>query len=247
MSGGTKFHESLLAGESSRAAQYRDLVVGTESGWLGLAYYELATALLGGVPGALGLALRGAFYRPLFGRLGRRVVLGRGLVLRHPRRIAIGDRALVDDGCLLDARGATGGWLTIGEGALISRGTILSCKNGPISVGPRANLGWRCVVSSVGGVVIEEAALFAGSCYVGGGRYHLDDPERSIASQGSFSKGAVRIGRGSWIGAHAVILDGVRVGDGAVVAAGAVVADDVPPLTIVAGVPARVIRERGQS
>jgi acetyltransferase-like isoleucine patch superfamily enzyme len=70
--------------------------------------------------------------------------------------------------------------------------------------------------------------------------------ERSIASQGSFSKGPVRIGRGSWIGAHAVILDGVRVGDGAVVAAGAVVVDDVPPLTIVAGVPARVIRERGR-
>jgi hypothetical protein len=61
MSGGTKFHESLLERESSRAAQYRDLVVGPESGWLGLAYYELVTTLLAGAPGALGLALRGAF------------------------------------------------------------------------------------------------------------------------------------------------------------------------------------------
>jgi acetyltransferase-like isoleucine patch superfamily enzyme len=245
MSGGTKFHEALLERGSSRAAQYRDLVVGAESGWLGLGYYELVTALFAGAPGALGLALRGVLYRPLFGRLGRDVVLGRGLVLRHPRRIAIGDRALVDDDCVLDARGAAEG-LTIGDGALVSRGTILSCKDGPITVGARANLGWRCVVSSVGGVVIEDAALFAGGCYVGGGRYHLEDPERSIASQGSFSKGPVRVGRGSWIGAHAVILDGVCVGDGAVVAAGAVVADDVPPLTIVAGVPARVIRQRGR-
>jgi acetyltransferase-like isoleucine patch superfamily enzyme len=244
MSGGTKFQESLLERESSRAEQYRDVVVGAESGWLGLAYYELVTGIFGGAPGALGLALRGALYRPLFGRLGRGVVLGRGLVLRHPRRIAIGDRALVDDDCVLDARGAAGG-LTIGEGALVSRGAILSCKGGPITVGARANLGWRCVVSSVGGVVIEEAALFAGGCYVGGGRYHLEDRDRSIASQGSFSEGPVHVGRGSWIGAHAVILDGVRVGDGAVVAAGAVVADDVPPFTIVGGVPARVIRERG--
>jgi acetyltransferase-like isoleucine patch superfamily enzyme len=246
MSGGTKFHESLLERESSRPAQYRDIVVGFESGWAGLAYYELVTAVLAGAPGALGLALRGAFYRPLFRRLGRGVVLGRGLVLRHARRIEIGDRALVDDDCMLDARGSAEG-VTIGEGALVSRGAILSCKDGPITVGARVNLGWRCVVSSVGGVVIEEEALFAGGCYVGGGRYHLDDRARSVASQGSFSKGPLHVGRGSWIGAHAVILDGVRVGEGAVVAAGAVVADEVPPFTIVAGVPARVIRERGRS
>ena len=246
MSGGTKYHESLLERESSRAAQYRDVVVGTESGWLGLLYYEVVTALLAGAPGALGLALRGTLYRPLFRQLGRGVVLGRGIVLRHPRRIEIADRALVDDDCMLDARGSPEG-VTIGEGALLSRGVILSCKDGPITVGSRANLGWRCVVSSVGGVVIEEEVLFAGGCYVGGGRYRLDDRARSIASQGSFSKGPVHVGRGSWIGAHAVILDGVRVGDGAVVAAGAVVADEVPPFTIVAGVPARVIRERGRS
>jgi acetyltransferase-like isoleucine patch superfamily enzyme len=246
MSGGTKYHESLLERESSRSAQYRDVVVGPESSWLGLAYYELVTTLLAGAPGALGLALRGTFYRPLFRQLGRGVVLGRGIVLRRPRRIEIGDRAIVDDDCMLDARGSAQG-VTIGEGALVSRGAILSCKEGPITVGARANLGWRCVVSSVGGVVIEEEALFASGCYVGGGRYHLDDRARSVASQGSFSKGPVHVGRGSWIGAHAVILDGVRVGDGAVVAAGAVVADEVPPFTIVAGVPARVIRERGRS
>jgi acetyltransferase-like isoleucine patch superfamily enzyme len=65
--------------------------------------------------------------------------------------------------------------------------------------------------------------------------------------QGSYSKGPVEIGRGCWIGAHAVILDGVRVGEGAVVAAGAVVAGDVPAFAVVAGVPARTIRERGST
>jgi acetyltransferase-like isoleucine patch superfamily enzyme len=244
MSGGTKFQESLLAPHVSRAVQYRDLVLGAQAGWGMLAYYEIVVALAGGFPGALGLAMRGALYPPLFRGFGRGVVLGRGLVLRHPGRITIADGTLIDDDCVLDARGSEAG-LSLDDGVLVSRGTILSCKEGPIVVGARANFGWRCVVSSVGGVEIGEQALFAGGCYVGGGRYHLEDRERSIASQGSFSKGPVRIGSGSWIGAHAVILDGVNVGAGAVVAAGAVVTDDVPPYVVVGGVPARIIRERG--
>ena len=244
MSGGTKLQQNLAEHGASRARQYREIVVGAGESWAELAYFEVVTCLCGSLPGALGLALRAVLYPRLFGRIGRSVAFGRGVVLRHARRIALGDAVLVDDDCVLDARGAGDG-LTIGEGTLVSRGTILSCKEGSIHIGARANFGWRCVVSSVGGVTIGDEALFAGGCYVGGGRYHLEDRARSIASQGSYSKGPVVIGRGCWIGAHAVILDGVRVGEGAVVAAGAVVADDVPAFAGVAGVPARTIRERG--
>ena len=53
---------------------------------------------------------------------------------------------------------------------------------------------------------------------------------------------AVDIGRGAWIGANATVLPGVRIGSGAVVGAGAVVRSDVAPNTMVAGVPARVVR-----
>ncbi len=51
------------------------------------------------------------------------------------------------------------------------------------------------------------------------------------------------IGRNSWIGVNATILPGVTVGEGAIVAAGAVVTKDVPPRTLVAGVPARIVKE----
>lgn len=53
----------------------------------------------------------------------------------------------------------------------------------------------------------------------------------------------VSIGQGAWLGARSLILPGVRVGEGAVVAAGAVVTRDVPANTLVAGVPARVIKD----
>ena len=52
----------------------------------------------------------------------------------------------------------------------------------------------------------------------------------------------VVVGKGVWIGSHATILPGVTIGEGAVVAAGAVVARDVPARTVVAGVPAKVIK-----
>ncbi|MCI0345476.1 MAG: hypothetical protein L0221_08535, partial [Chloroflexi bacterium] len=174
MSGGTKFQESLLDERVSRADRYRSLVVGSDAGWGGLAYYEVVTSLAGNLPGALGLFLRGVLYRGLFARFGRGVALGRGLVLRHPRRISIDDGVLIDDLSVLDAHGSSQG-VSLGEGVLVSRETILSCKGGPIAVAARVNFGWRCVVSSVGGIEIGEAALLAGGCYVGGGRYHLDD------------------------------------------------------------------------
>ena len=241
--GGTKFQEAMLDPGRSRAERYRDLVVGPEAGWGGLFRFELITALAGNLPGAFGLAVRGALYPGLFRMMGRGAAIGRGVSLRHPGRISIGDGVMIDDLCVLDAQGSSAG-LEIGDGVLVSRDTILCCKEAPITIGPRANFGWRCVVSSVGGVEIGEAALLAGDCYVGGGRYHLADRARSIAEQGSYSRGAVVIGPRSWIGARAVVLDGVRVGEGAVVAAGAVVTEDVEAFSIVGGVPARPIRER---
>ncbi len=67
------------------------------------------------VPGALGLALRRTCYPWLLGRCGRNVVFGQNVVLRHPHKIRIGDNVVIDDNCLLDAKGDTNEGITIGE------------------------------------------------------------------------------------------------------------------------------------
>jgi acetyltransferase-like isoleucine patch superfamily enzyme len=69
----------------------------------------------------------------------------------------------------------------------------------------------------------------------------FSDPDRPFVEQGITAEGIV-IEDDVWLGAGAVVTDGVRVGKGAVVAAGAVVTKDVPPHTVVAGVPAKQIR-----
>ncbi len=71
-------------------------------------------------------------------------------------------------------------------------------------------------------------------------------PVRAIFSDGpsSISRGPIIVGHNVWLGRNSTIMSGVRVGDGAVVAAGAIVTKDVPPYSVVGGVPARVIKYR---
>jgi acetyltransferase-like isoleucine patch superfamily enzyme len=70
----------------------------------------------------------------------------------------------------------------------------------------------------------------------------FSDPHRPMVEQGITAQGIV-VEDDVWIGAGAIITDGVRIGKGAVVAAGAVVTKDVLPHTVVAGIPARIIKD----
>lgn len=76
--------------------------------------------------------------------------------------------------------------------------------------------------------------------------YMADAPTESFVQEDRFSSfgGTVTVGHDVWIGADALLMDGVSIGDGAVVAARSVVTRDVPPYAIVGGLPAKVIRHR---
>src|SRR5215510_10904222 len=137
--------DQLFAKETSSREKYAALVVGKAD--LGsLLKYELVVTLTQGCPGALGLALRKALYPSLLGSCGRNVVFGQNVVLRHPHKIHIGDQVVIDDNCLLDAKGASNRGIRIGNGVFVGRNTILSCKDGDIELGDRANLGFNCEV-----------------------------------------------------------------------------------------------------
>jgi len=232
--------DQLFRTPGSPAAKYAALVVG-RPGLAALLKYELVVLLTQAVPGALGLALRRTCYRWLLGACGRNVVFGQNVVLRHPHRIRIGDDVVVDDNCLLDAKGETNQGIRIGSGVFVGRNTILSCKDGDIDLEDGANIGFNCEIFSASRVRVGRDTLMAAYGYLVGGDHEAADRDQAVSAASRRSLG-IDVGAGAWIGAGATIFDGVKLGDRAVVGAGAVVREDVPAGETAVGVPARIVR-----
>ena len=103
-----------------------------------------------------------------------------------------------------------------------------------------------CHIGAINSIEIGDDCLFGSRVMVldhSHGRSIIEEKDIHPAKRDLYSKGPIKIGKRVWIGENAVILGGVTIGDGAVVAANAVVTKDVPPYTIVGGVPAKVIKE----
>jgi acetyltransferase-like isoleucine patch superfamily enzyme len=237
-----KAHDQLFEPGRSARAKYERLVVG-RVGWGPLIAYEVVMLLAQWVPGALGLALRRLLYPRLLAACGRNVIFGQNVVIRHPHKISIGDDVLVDDNCLLDAKGEANNGIRIGRGVFLGRNTILSCKNGDIELGDGVNVGFNCELFSASRVVVGPRTLLAAYVYVIGGDHDWSDSARTVLEQSRVSRG-VHVGEGVWLGAGVKVLDGVTIADHAVVGAGAVVREDVPARAIAVGIPARVIGTR---
>jgi acetyltransferase-like isoleucine patch superfamily enzyme len=237
--------DQLFDRQSSARDKYSRLVIG-RPGWGPLLLHELIILIAQNVPGALGFALRKALYPSLLGGCGRGVIFGQNVVLRHPHKITIGDDVVIDDNCLLDAKGDANGGITIGNGVFVGRNTILSCKNGDIVLEDGVNVGFNCEVFSASRVSIGKDTLLAAYVYVIGGDHEAVDPSTPVGLQPRRSQG-VTVGPGVWLGAGAKVLDGVSVGDGAVIGAGAVVREAVPANAIAVGVPARIVGTRAEA
>lgn len=233
---------ALFDDRRPRIQRYMDLVIG-ERGWGALVRYELVMLCSAWVPGALGLLLRAKLYPLLLGACGRNVSFGVNVTLRHPRKIRIQDDVAIDDGCVLDAKGAANQGIQVGRRVFLGRNSILACKDGDIVLEDGVNVSYNCAVFSASSVRIGAQTLLAAYCYVVGGGHDFDQLDRPVVQQGRPSKG-IEIGPGGWLGAGAVILDGVSVGHDAVIGAHAVVTHDIPPFAVAAGAPARVVRDR---
>src|SRR3954465_1795730 len=160
-----KAQERRFAPGKSRRAQHAELVVG-RPGLGALLKYELIVTFAQAWPGALGLVIRKALYPMLLGSCGRNVVFGQHVVLRHPHKIHLGSNVVVDDLCLLDAKGESNGGIRIGDAVFVGRNTILSCKNGDIDLADGANIGFNCEVFSASRVAIGRNVLMAAYTYV---------------------------------------------------------------------------------
>lgn len=224
-------------------AKYREIFLGRAP----LILYELSAVLAQNTGGALGFLLRKQTYGRLLGRCGRGVVFGKGVVLRHPERIWIGDSAVIDDNVVLDAKGPDGETpnIILGDGVFLGRNTILSCKGGTIELGDNANFGANCQIQSETSCKVGANVLFASYCYVvAGGNHGVDRVDVPPIQQPSTSRGGVRICDGAWLGANVKVIDGVEMGRDSIAAAGAVLVRSCAGWDIVGGVPAKTLKNR---
>jgi acetyltransferase-like isoleucine patch superfamily enzyme len=155
---------------------------------------------------------------PLYQHRGRHAIIHYSVRMDTPpyRKFWLGDYSVVESfACINNAVGD----VIIGDHTRIGlHNTII----GPVTIGSHVNLAQGITITAL--------------------NHNFDDSEKRIDQQGISTKEVV-LEDDIWVGANAVILPGVTIGKHAVVAAGAIVTKDVPPHSLVAGVPAKVIRQ----
>lgn len=129
---------------------------------------------------------------------------------------------------------------SIGRKSVIESFSCINNAVGDVIIGDYTRVGLHNTI--IGPVRIGNNVNLAQGITVTALNHNFDDTTKRIDQQGVSTK-AVTINDDVWIGANAVVLPGVTIGTHSVVAAGAVVSKDVPPYTIVAGVPAKVIKQ----
>jgi acetyltransferase-like isoleucine patch superfamily enzyme len=244
---GESVHKALMDSKKSSFKKYKELFVGEENFFF-LLTYESVVLLFSWIPGALGLFLRKIFYPLIFKKVGKGVIFGRNLTIRHPRKISIGNNTSVDENVVLDAKGIDNEGIVIGEHVIIGRNTILSCKGGSIHLDDYTNISANCSLLSETKINLGKYCFLAGHCYlVAGGNHRFERTDIPIMFQPSLDKGGIMVGEDVWLGASVTVLDGVSIGKGSIIGAGAVVRESLPDYAIAAGIPAKKIKDRKES
>lgn len=151
-------------------------------------------------------------------------------------------------------RNAPGAHISVGARTHISGRLITWLPDSRITVGRDCAINARCVIEAFGTVSVGDECLFGFDVLIGDGRGHaIDWVDRAgdaeiyrnpgTVNHATLTHDPITIGDGVWIGARAIILPGVTIGEGSTIGAASVVTKSVPPFTVAAGNPARVVKE----
>jgi acetyltransferase-like isoleucine patch superfamily enzyme len=135
------------------------------------------------------------------------------------------------------------GRLEIGAGTLLEPNVWITAPGAArVRIGEGTFLNIGVMVAATQLVEIGSHCMLANGCFVTDGNHRFDDPSLPVTWQGFTSKGPTRIGDNVWCGANVVVTSGATIGDRCVIGANSVVTADIPPASIAAGAPARVLR-----
>jgi len=208
---------------------------------------------LSGVPGLgwLTVRLAGALAGLYKDRRILALVTDRSYISPHAQikcpRLHLGRSCFIDDGVTIYAH-HDGGEVRLGDQVHIYRGTIIEVgAGGNVRIGDGTHIQASCNLKAfLGSLIIGRNVQVAPHCGFSPYEHNFDDRNVAIKSQGIRSAGDIVLEDDVWLGLGVTVLEGVHIGQGAVIGAGAVVTKDIPPYAVAVGVPARVIRLRGE-
>lgn len=201
--------------------------------------------LLGGLPGLIGVGLRGIVYKAIL-RADGLPLIEHGVRLLSPANIHLGAKVYLDSGVYLNA---LPGGIRIGAGTSLMHGTVFHVFNyrdlpqAGITVGRNCFFGEYTCIRGQGGVTIGDGVYTGTQVNIAAVNHVFADPDRFIREQGITADGII-IEDDVWLGSNVTVVDGVTIGRGSIVGAGAVVTKDIPPYSIAVGVPAKVVGDR---
>ncbi len=175
--------------------------------------------------------------------IGKSANISSLILVKGGKKIRFGDRTLVEPFVNLNTELGSQG-ITIGNGCEVKKFSTLDASTGYIDIGNKSSINSFCSLNGYGGIKIGNSVRIASHVVILSSSHNFDNIDTSILSQG-ISGSKTQIGDDVWIGSHVIILGGVTIGSHSIIAAGSVLTKDVPEYSIVGGVPAKLIRQRG--
>lgn len=209
---------------------------------------QLLFLLFGWVPSIVGIGLRGVAYKLILHSKGLPII-EHGVRILYAKYVRLGRGAYIDHGVYLHA---LPGGIRIGDRTFIMHNSILhvfNFRNLPgagISIGNDCFIGEANVMRGQGGISIGNDVYTGPLVQVLAVNHVYSDPDTPIRLQGITAKGIV-IEDDVWLAAGVIVVDGAHIGRGSVIGAGAVVVNDIPPYSVAVGSPARVVKDRREA
>jgi acetyltransferase-like isoleucine patch superfamily enzyme len=193
--------------------------------------------------------MRGLLKRPKIRMSGGLLFCGRSVVIENGYMIQSGPNLILEDYSQINAlseKGISFGRnVTIGKLAIIMCTGVIANKGVGLEIGDYSAVGAQSFLGCQGGIKLGNNVIMGPGVRIFSENHNYKDTAVPIRLQGETRTGVV-IEDDCWVGSGATILDGVTIGTGTLIAAGSVVVNDIPSFSIVAGVPAKLIKKRGE-
>ena len=190
---------------------------------------------------------RGVKLKMFLGKSNGAIFIGSRTKIRFKHKLFLSGTTYIGDNVEINALSRSG--VQIGSNFSIHRNSVIDCTGvlrslgEGLTIGDNVGIAQNCFIQVRGMVAIGSNVIFGPNVSIFSENHNFDDRDLPVSVQGETRKGVI-IEDGVWLGSHVIVLDGVTVGKNSIVAAGSVVSKDVPPYSIVGGIPAKILKSR---